>query len=176
MMAHDLNDRATVMTLGGVAQLIDGLDSGIHSRIVADGVFAAGDVVIDGAGQADAGRDILERMRQTQVTGKKHFIIIVSEGVVGAQELANQIQAATGVDSRATVLGHIQRGGSPTVRDRVNASLMGYHAIDLLDKGIYNRVVAVSGDKIVDYDVNVALSMHKTIDRDMIEIAKAISI
>ena len=68
------------------------------------------------------------------------------------------------------------RGGSPTVRDRVNASLMGYHAIDLLDKGIYNRVVAVSGDKIVDYDVNVALSMHKTIDRDMIEIAKAISI
>ena len=71
----------------------------------------------------------------------------------------------------------IQRGGSPTVRDRVNASLMGYHAIDLLDKGIYNRVVAVSGDKIVDYDVNVALSMHKTIDRDMmIEIAKAISI
>ena len=118
----------------------------------------------------DFERDILERMRQTQV------IIIVSEGVVGAQELANQIQAATGVDSRATVLGHIQRGGSPTVRDRVNASLMGYHAIDLLDKGIYNRVVAVSGDKIVDYDVNVALSMHKTIDRDMIDIAKAISI
>ena len=72
----------------------------------------------------DFERDILERMRQTQVTGKKHFIIIVSEGVVGAQELANQIQAATGVDSRATVLGHIQRGGSPTVRDRVNASLM----------------------------------------------------
>ena len=124
----------------------------------------------------DFERDILERMRQTQVTGKKHFIIIVSEGVVGAQELANQIQAATGVDSRATVLGHIQRGGSPTVRDRVNASLMGYHAIDLLSKGIYNRVVAVSGDKIVDYDVNVALSMHKTIDRDMIEIANAISI
>lgn len=124
----------------------------------------------------DFERDILDRMRQTQVTGKKHFIIIVSEGVIDANELANQIQAATGVDSRATVLGHIQRGGSPTVRDRVNASLMGYHAIDLLDKGIYNRVVAVSGDKIVDYDVNVALSMHKTIDRDMIEIANTISI
>ena len=124
----------------------------------------------------DFERDILERMRQTQVTGKKHFIIIVSEGVIDANELANQIQAATGVDSRATVLGHIQRGGSPTVRDRVNASMMGYHAIDLLDKGIYNRVVAVSGDKIVDYDVNVALSMHKTIDRDMIEIANTISI
>ena len=97
----------------------------------------------------DFERDILERMRQTQATGKKHFIIIVSEGVISAQDLANQIQAATGVDSRATVLGHIQRGGSPTVRDRVNASLMGYHAIDLLDRGIYNRVVAVSGGKIV---------------------------
>ena len=109
----------------------------------------------------DFERDILQRMRTTQTTGKKHFIIIVSEGVIGAQELANQIQAATGVDSRATVLGHIQRGGSPTVRDRVNASLMGYHAVDLLDRGIYNRVVAVSGGKVVDYDVNVALSMHK---------------
>ena len=124
----------------------------------------------------DFERDILTRMRQTQVTGKKHFIVIVSEGVISAQELANQIQAATGVDSRATVLGHIQRGGSPTVRDRVNASLMGYHAIDLLDKGIYNRVVAMSGDKIVDYDVNVALSMHKTIDMDMLEVANSISI
>ena len=124
----------------------------------------------------DFERDILQRMRQTQFTGKKHFIIIVSEGVIGAQELANQIQAATGVDSRATVLGHIQRGGSPTVRDRVNASLMGYHAIDLLDKGIYNRVVAVSGGKIVDYDVNVALSMHKTIDPSEIEVANSISI
>ena len=124
----------------------------------------------------DFERDILQRMRTTQTTGKKHFIIIAPEGVIGAQELANQIQAATGVDSRATVLGHIQRGGSPTVRDRVNASLMGYHAVDLLDRGIYNRVVAVSGGKVVDYDVNVALSMHKTIDDHEIEIANAISI
>lgn len=124
----------------------------------------------------DFERDILQRMRTTQTTGKKHFIIIVSEGVIGAQELANQIQAATGVDSRATVLGHIQRGGSPTVRDRVSASLMGYHAVDLLDRGIYNRVVAVSGGKVVDYDVNVALSMHKTIDDSEIEVANSISI
>ena len=115
-------------------------------------------------------------MRQTQVTGKKHFIIIVSEGRHRCPGLANQIQAATGVDSRATFWAISSAVVLPTVRDRVNASLMGYHAIDLIDKGIYNRVVAVSGDKIVDYDVNVALSMHKTIDRDMIEIANAISI
>ena len=93
-----------------------------------------------------------------------------------SKRIAAQLSEMVGVEARHVVPGHIQRGGSPTVRDRVNASLMGYHAIDLLDKGIYNRVVAVSGDKIVDYDVNVALSMHKTIDRDMIEIAKAISI
>ena len=124
----------------------------------------------------DIQEHIIERMEKTQRTGKKHFIIIVSEGVTDAQTLANQIQAATGVDSRATVLGHIQRGGSPTVRDRVNASLMGYHAVDLLDKGIYNRVVALSGGKIVDYDVNVALSMHKYIDPMEIEVAQAISI
>ena len=124
----------------------------------------------------DIQEHIIERMEKTQRTGKKHFIIIVSEGVTDAQTLANQIQAATGVDSRATVLGHIQRGGSPTVRDRVNASLMGYHAVDLLDKGIYNRVVALSGGKIVDYDVNVALSMHKYLDPMEIEVAQAISI
>ena len=93
-----------------------------------------------------------------------------------SKRIAAQLSEMVGVEARHVVPGHIQRGGSPTVRDRVNASLMGYHAIDLLDKGIYNRVVAVSGDKIVDYDVNVALSMHKTIDRDMIDIAKAISI
>ena len=140
------------------------------------GIAGGADVILLPEIPFDFERDILQRMRQTQVTGKKHFIIIVSEGVTDAQTLANQIQAATGVDSRATVLGHIQRGGSPTVRDRVNASLMGYHAVDLLDKGIYNRVVALSGGKIVDYDVNVALSMHKYLDPMEIEVAQAISI
>ena len=124
----------------------------------------------------DLDHDIISRMNQTQKTGKKHFIVIVAEGVGHAQELANEIQARTGIDSRATVLGHVQRGGSPTLRDRVTASQMGYHAVNLLEKGIYNRVVAVSADKIVDYDISVALSMHKTIDREMIEIANAISI
>ena len=123
----------------------------------------------------DMQHDILDKIVETQRTGKRHFIVIVAEGIGHSQEIANEIQARTGIDTRATILGHVQRGGSPTVRDRVNASLMGYHAIDLIDKGIYNRVVAVSGDKIVDYDVNVALSMHKTIDRDMIEDIGAVS-
>lgn len=124
----------------------------------------------------DLERDIISRMNFTQKTGKRHFIVIVAEGVGHAQDLANEIQARTGVDSRATVLGHVQRGGSPTLRDRVTASAMGFQAVSLLEKGIYNRVVAVSADKIVDYDIDVALSMHKTIDTNMIDVAATISI
>ena len=124
----------------------------------------------------DLDHDIISRMNQTQKTGKKHFIVIVAEGVGHAQELANEIQARTGIDSRATVLGHVQRGGSPTLRDRVTASQRGYHAVHLLEKGIYIRVVAVSADKIVDYDISVALSMHKTIDTMMLDVANTISI
>ena len=124
----------------------------------------------------DLERDILDRMQFTQKTGKKHFIVIVAEGAGHAQDLANEIQARTGIDSRATVLGHVQRGGSPTLRDRVTASRMGYQAVVLLEKGIFNRVVAVSADKIVDYDINVALSMHKSIDTTLLDVAETISI
>ena len=124
----------------------------------------------------DLERDILERMQFTQKTGKKHFIVIVAEGAGHAQDLANEIQARTGIASRATVLGHVQRGGSPTLRDRVTASRMGYQAVILLEKGIFNRVVAVSADKIVDYDINVALSMHKSIDTTLLDVAETISI
>ena len=124
----------------------------------------------------DLERDILERLQFTQKTGQKHFIVIVAEGAGHAQDLANEIQARTGIDSRATVLGHVQRGGSPTLRDRVTASRMGYQAVILLEKGIFNRVVAVSADKIVDYDINVALSMHKSIDTTLLDVAETISI
>ena len=124
----------------------------------------------------DLERDILDRMKFTQKTGKKHLIVIVAEGAGHAQDLANEIQARTGIDSRATVLGHVQRGGNPSLRDRVTASRMGYQAVVLLEKGIFNRVVAVSADKIVDYDINVALSMHKSIDTTLLDVAETISI
>ena len=106
----------------------------------------------------DRRRDVIAKMKATQKTGKQHFIIIIAEGVGHAQDLANEIQSRTGIDSRATVLGHVQRGGSPTLRDRVTASRMGYHAVELLRKGIYNRVVATKAESIVDYDISVALS------------------
>ena len=121
-------------------------------------------------------RDVIAKMKATQKTGKQHFIIIIAEGVGHAQDLANEIQSRTGIDSRATVLGHVQRGGSPTLRDRVTASRMGYHAVELLRKGIYNRVVATKAESIVDYDISVALSMYKTIDTTLLDIGSTISI
>ena len=120
--------------------------------------------------------DVIDRIRRTQKTGKMHFVIIVAEGIGGVEELAKKIQAETGVESRATVLGHVQRGGSPSVKDRVVASEMGYYAVQLLLKGIGNRVVAMQKDRIVDFDIFEALNMKKSIDLDLYKIAHEISI
>jgi len=124
----------------------------------------------------DFQRDVIDRMKRTQKTGKKHFIIIVAEGVGGVEEMAKRIEAETDVETRATVLGHVQRGGHPTVRDRVTASLMGYKAVELLKEGIGNRVIAMQHDNIVDFDIFEALNMKKTLDLDMYKIAHEISI
>ena len=124
----------------------------------------------------DFQRDVIDRMKRTQMTGKKHFIIVVAEGIGGVEEMAKRIEAETGVETRATVLGHVQRGGHPTVRDRVTASLMGYKAVELLKEGIGNRVIAMQHDEIVDYDIFEALNMKKTLDLDMYKIAHEISI
>lgn len=119
---------------------------------------------------------IIEKMQRTQKTGKKHFIIMVSEGIGGVHELAKEIEKRTGVESRATVLGHVQRGGAPTVRDRVIASRMGYHAVMLLEHGVGNRVVAVQQDKIMDFDIFEALKYKREFDKDFYNIADVISI
>ncbi len=124
----------------------------------------------------DIDRDIVSKMQRTQKTGKQHFIIIIAEGVGKASDLAEKIAEKTGIDSRATVLGHVQRGGAPTLRDRLTASRMGYHAVDLIDRGIFNRVVATKAESIVDYDITTALAMHKTIDTSLLDISHAISI
>ncbi|MDD4546360.1 MAG: 6-phosphofructokinase [Oscillospiraceae bacterium] len=124
----------------------------------------------------DFERDIITRMKTTSKTGKKHFIIVVAEGVGGVVELAEKIQKATGIESRATILGHVQRGGSPSVRDRVLSSEMGYHAVELLRAGKSNRVVAIQNDSILDYDIEVALRMKKPFDFELYNMAHEISI
>jgi 6-phosphofructokinase 1 len=124
----------------------------------------------------DVERDVIARIVNTQKTGKKHFIVIVAEGVGGVSDLSNYIEKRLGIETRATVLGHVQRGGSPTVRDRVVASIMGHKAVDLLNEGKGNRVVAMKNGVIVDYDITEALAMPRVFDRDLYEVAKTISI
>ena len=121
-------------------------------------------------------RDIIKRIQFTQMTGKKHFIIIVAEGIGGVNELAKEIQKRTGIESRATILGHVQRGGSPTVRDRVVASEMGDKAVKLLTDGKTNRLIAMQNGKIVDFDITEALKMKKKFDMDLYDTALRISI
>lgn len=114
---------------------------------------------------------LVNKIIAIEKTGKKHFIVVVAEGVGGVDKIAKYIQEKTGIDSRATVLGHVQRGGNPTVRDRVRATQMGSAAVHLLHKGIGNRVVAYRKCEIVDFDIFEALNMKKTFDPGMIEVA-----
>ena len=121
-------------------------------------------------------RDVIQRIVNTQKTGKKHFIIVVAEGVGKVAELANYIENRLGIETRATILGHVQRGGSPTLRDRVVASEMGFRAVELLEKNLGNRVVAMKYGKIIDLDINEALDMQRVFDEDLYKIAMTISI
>lgn len=108
---------------------------------------------------------IVNDIKQSQKVGKKHHIVIIAEGVGGSQELAEMIEECTEVETRATVLGHIQRGGSPTIRDRVYAAQMGKKAVDLLVEGKTNRVVVVQNGKLSDMDIDEGLAMEKTVSQ-----------
>lgn len=119
--------------------------------------------------------DIIKRIQSTQTTGKHHFIVVVSEGIGNADEIAKQIEQTTGVEARATILGHVQRGGSPTVQDRVYGSHMGHYAVELLSKGIGNRVVGMKKNQIIDCDIQEALKMKKSFNEDLYRIAGEIS-
>ena len=124
----------------------------------------------------DFQKDVIDRIKLAQSTGKRHYIIVVAEGVGHTQGLAERIQKETGIETRATILGHVQRGGAPTLRDRVVASRMGYHAVELLEKGIGNRVVAMKGEQIVDFDITEALNMPRVFDEKMYRVSAVLSI
>ncbi len=126
--------------------------------------------------EIDFEKSIVERMRANRIRGRKHHIIIVAEGVGNAQDVAERIHTATGIDARVTILGHIQRGGSPTVRDRVMATRMGYHAVKILMEGASNRVVCSHNNEITDYDIEEGLSMTKEFDQNLFEISQKTSI
>lgn len=127
--------------------------------------------------------NVVDRIKEGQRLGKNHFIVVVAEGVSHNEEngigdifeIAKLIEKETGVESRATILGHVQRGGSPTLRDRVLASRMGNHAVDLLSQGIGNRVVSIRKNEICDDDIFEALNMKKDLDRKVYDVAYEIS-
>lgn len=107
--------------------------------------------------------------------GKKHHIIVNAEGIGHSASMAKRIEAATGIETRATILGHMQRGGNPTCIDRVHASMMGSYAVDLLAEGKTKRVVGYKNGEYVDFDINEALAMEKGISEYQYEVAKSLS-
>lgn len=124
----------------------------------------------------DLNKDVIEKIKAVHKTGKKHFVVVVAEGVGGVVDIAAKIEEETGIESRATILGHVQRGGIPTARDRVMASQMGYRAVELLNNGIGNRVITFVDNKLGDKDIYEALAMKKQFSIDEYNIATAISI
>lgn len=118
---------------------------------------------------------IIENIREKRKIGKKHHIVINAEGIGNSYEMAKRIEQATGMETRATIIGHIQRGGSPTCRDRVFASAMGAKAVDLLLEGKSNRLVAYKNGQFCDYDIEEALAMKKDIDEYMVQMSKRLS-
>ena len=118
---------------------------------------------------------IVNRITEARKRGKKHYIIINAEGIGHSTSMARRIEAATGLETRATILGHMQRGGSPTCKDRVYASIMGAKAAELLAEGRSNRLVAYKNGHYVDFDIQEALLMKKDIEQDQYMIAHMIN-
>jgi 6-phosphofructokinase 1 len=121
-------------------------------------------------------KDIALRLKKGQERGKKHSIIIVAEGVMSGYEVGKIIKEETDFDTRVTVLGHVQRGGSPTVTDRVLASRLGARAVELLIEGKGGRAVGIEKNEMVDYDIIEALAKPHTIDLNLYKLSKELSI
>ena len=118
---------------------------------------------------------LIDRIIENRKRGKKHNIIINAEGIGHSGSMARRIEAATGIETRATILGHMQRGGTPTCKDRVYASIMGASAAELLCEGKSNRLVAYKHGEFVDFDIQEALQMKKDISEEQFEIAKMLA-
>ncbi len=144
------------------------------------GIACGAEAVIIPEKDFDFKKDILAEIKSGIKRGKEQHLIIVAEGVtkdnMSALKMASRIEEETGIETRATILGHIQRGGNPTVKDRVIASRMGVAAVDLLNQGLGNRIVALQGDNIVDFDILEGLNMRKTLDNELVGVAEILSL
>ncbi len=115
---------------------------------------------------------LIDHIINNRKLGKQHHIIINAEGIGHSQSMAKRIEAATGIETRATILGHMQRGGGPSCKDRVYATVMGSMAVDLLCEGKSNRVIAYKNGEFVDFDIDEALAMKKEIPDYLYQISK----
>ena len=120
-------------------------------------------------------QDLIDNILSNRKKGKTHHIIINAEGIGNSTRLAKRIENATGIETRATVLGHIQRGGTPSAKDRVYAATMGACAVDLLAGGARNRIIAFKAGKFTDFPIDEALKMKKTIDEYQFMISRLIA-
>ena len=123
----------------------------------------------------DFERDVIEKIRQARFNGFTHYMIVVAEGAGSAADIAAKIKDAIDLDPRVTVLGHIQRGGTPSARDRVMATNMGYHAVMALAEGKTNRVICSQAGKMVDLDIVEGLAMKKSLDSQQYEAMEAMT-
>ena len=123
----------------------------------------------------DFERDVVEKIRRARLMGYTHYMIVVAEGAGSAADIAKQLKDATDMDPRVTVLGHIQRGGVPTGRDRVNATKMGYRAVELLRAGCTNRIVCTHDGEYTDIDIDEALAMQKSIQKMEVDVLAAMT-
>lgn len=140
------------------------------------GIATGAEAVLIPEREIDFTRDIIEPINSGKKRNKKHYIIILAEGVKDADGLDKRIEAELGIETRTTTLGYVQRGGSPTVVDRVYASQMGSYAVELLKEGIGNRVIGVQKNKVFDIDIYEGLDMPHTVREDLIELSKILSI
>ena len=139
-------------------------------------IACGADVVLIPEIPFDIDKDVIQKIKEGHAKGKKHCIVVVSEQLLNSTDLAKKIEAETGMETRATILGHIQRGGIPTMRDRVVASQMGAKAVELLLEGKSNRVVRMKKGEICDIDIEEGLAMKKHLPKELIDLANVLSI
>ena len=142
---------------------------------LAVGIATGATIILVPEVKYDFEKDVIERIRAARFAGRNNFGVIVAEGAEPAYEVADKISAATGIETRLTALGHIQRGGSPHVRDRVVGTSMGYKAVTLLASGQKSRVIVTQGDKLMNIDITEALTMTKDFDYDMYKAFSALT-
>ncbi len=140
------------------------------------GMATGAEVILIPEIEVDFAQDVIKRLLDCRNAGKHHYIVVVAEGAGSAVEIAERIETVTGIEARPTILGHIQRGGSPTMRDREMASRMGVDAVDVLLRGERNKLISYQNGGLVAIDLEEGLEMKKTISFDEYRDARVIAL